>query len=203
VGRMPEDQKFIYYASGDSIEKIDKSPQIEAVLDKGYEFLYFTEEIDEFAINVLMSYSDKEFRSVAGKDTGIEPADKALDEKVKEESADLLRDMKELLKDRVSDVKLSTKLRKHPVCLSSEGELTIEMEKVLNTMPDGGGVKAQKVLEINPDHKIYKSLIEALASDKEKLSLYTDILYNQALLIEGLPIEDPVDFADKVSKLMG
>ncbi|SHE85546.1 molecular chaperone HtpG [Alkalibacter saccharofermentans] len=203
VERMPEDQKFIYYASGDSIDKIDKSPQIEAVLDKGYEFLYFTEEIDEFAINVLMSYSDKEFRSVAGKDTGIEPADKALDEKVKEESADLLNDMKELLKDKVSDVKLSTKLRKHPVCLSSEGELTIEMEKVLNTMPDGGGVKAQKVLEINPDHKIYKSLMEALASDKEKLSLYTDILYNQALLIEGLPIEDPVDFADKVSKLMG
>lgn len=203
VERMPEDQQYIYYASGDSIEKIDKSPQIEAVLDKGYEFLYFTEEIDEFAINVLMSYSEKEFRSVSGKYTGIEPEDKALDEKIKEESADLLKEMKELLKEKVSDVKLSTKLRKHPVCLSSEGDLTIEMEKVLNTMPDGGGVKAEKVLEINPDHQIYKSLMEALKSDRDKLSLYTDILYDQALLIEGLPIEDPVDFADKVAKLMG
>lgn len=200
VSRMKDDQKYIYYASGDSIEKIGKMPQTEMVADKGYEILYFDDDVDEFAIQMMMNYKEKEFKSVSAGDLGIEP-----DEKEKEpEDADkqLFSAMKEALAGKVKDVRASKRLKSHPVCLVSEGALSIEMEKVLHTMPDNPGIKADKVLEINVNHEIFKALKNAYEHDKEKLNLYTALLYNQALLIEGLPIEDPVEYSNSVCKIM-
>ncbi len=204
VSRMPEDQKYIYYAAGDSIERIEKLPQAEVVADKGYEILYFTDEVDEFAIKMVMKYKDKEFRSVSSGDLGIEAdeADKKTDAE-ENDNKELFAYMQEQLSGKVKSVKASKRLKSHPVCLSAEGELTIEMEKILKAMPGGGeGVKAEKVLEINVGHDVFQSLKAAYASDKEKLNLYTNLLYNQALLIEGLPVEDPVAFTNDMCKVM-
>ncbi|MCD1258973.1 molecular chaperone HtpG [Paenibacillus athensensis] len=203
VSRMPEEQKYIYYASGESIERIDKLPQTELVADKGYEILYFTDDIDEFAIQVLMKYKDKEFKSVSSGDLGIE-ADNAdaNAEADKEENKELFAHMAELLAGKVTAVKASKRLKSHPVCLSAEGEVSIEMEKILNAMPNSGNVKASKVLEINVNHEVFGSLKDAFAKDKEKLNLYTALLYNQALLIDGLPIQDPVEFTNDICKIM-
>ena len=200
VERMPEEQKYIYYAVGDSNERIEKLPQTELVKDKGYEILYFTEEIDEFAIKMLMNYKEKEFKSVSSGDLGIEADEK--DEAITEENKGLFESMKEALSGKVKAVKVSKRLKNHPVCLSSEGELSIEMEKVLNSMPNNEGVKADKVLEINPNHEVFNSLKETFENDKEKFDLYTNLLYNQALLVEGLSVEDPVEFANNICKLM-
>ncbi len=200
VSRMPEDQKYIYYATGDSVERIEKLPQTELVADKGYEILYFTDDIDEFAIKMLMKYKEKEFKSVSSGDLGIEADENAKTEA--EENKDLFEAMKELLGGKVKAVKASARLRSHPVCLSAEGELSIEMEKILRSMPDSQDVQADKVLEINVNHEVFQSLKAAHANDKEKLSLYTNLLYNQALLIEGLPIQDPVDFTNDICKIM-
>jgi len=203
VSRMPEDQKYIYYASGESIERIEKLPQTELVADKGYEILYFTEDIDEFAIKMLMNYKEKEFKSVSSSDLGIDAADKE-DKSESEEKADkdLFNEMKNILSDRVKDVRASKRLRSHPVCFSTDGEVTIEMEKILNAMPDNQNIQAEKVLEINTHHEVFQSLKEAFEKDKDKLSLYTNLLYNQALLIEGLPIKDPVEFTNDICKVM-
>jgi molecular chaperone HtpG len=203
VSRMPEDQKFIYYASGDSVERIEKLPQTEIVAEKGYEILYFTEDIDEFAIKMLMTYKEKEFKSVSSGDLGIEADenDKNNDEH-KEENRELFDAMKDILSGKVKEVRASKRLKSHPVCLSADGEVTIEMEKVLNMMPDNQNVKADKVLEINLNHDVFKTLKDAFEQDKEKLSLYTNLLYNQALLIEGLPIQDPVEFTNDICKVM-
>jgi molecular chaperone HtpG len=203
VARMPEDQKYIYYATGDSIERIDKLPQTELVADKGYEILYFTDDIDEFAIKVLMKHKDKEFKSVSSGDLGIEP-DASEDKSAADEGEhkELFEAMKGILADKVKAVKASKRLKSHPVCLSTEGELTIEMEKVLRAMPNGQDVKADKVLEINVNHEVFRSLQAAYGQDKEKLGLYTHLLYNQALLIEGLPVEDPVAFTNDICKVM-
>ena len=202
VSRMPEDQKYIYYAAGDSVERIEKLPQTELVADKGYEILYFTEEIDEFAIKMLMNYKEKEFRSVASGDLGIEDEDQAKDDSKESEYKELFEAMKGILAGKVKDVRVSKRLKSHPVCLSSEGDISIEMEKVLSTMPDNQNVKADKVLEINSNHEVFQSLKSAYESDKEKLDLYTNLLYNQALLIEGLPIQDPVEFTINICKVM-
>jgi molecular chaperone HtpG len=202
VSRMSEDQKYIYYASGESVERIDKLPQTELVAEKGYEILYFTEDIDEFAIRMLMTYEDKEFKSVASGDLGIEEENENQNEAEEKEHKELFDYMKEVLKDKVKDVRASKRLKSHPVCFSTEGELTIEMEKVLNLMPDGQNVKADKVLEINPHHQVFHSLVDAFENDKERLNLYTNLLYNQALLIEGLPIQDPVEFTNDICKVM-
>jgi molecular chaperone HtpG len=203
VSRMPEDQKYIYYATGESKERIEKLPQTEMVLDKGYEMLYFTEDIDEFAIKMLMNYKEKEFKNVSSGDLGIdtEDNDRATEAK-QEENKELFEAMKELLAGKVTDVKVSKRLKTHPVCLSTEGEVTIEMEKILAAMPDNQNIKANKVLEINTDHDVFESLKEAHANDKEKLALYTNLLYHQALLIEGLPIQDPVEFTNDICKVM-
>jgi molecular chaperone HtpG len=203
VAGMPEDQKFIYYATGDSIERIEKLPQAELVTDKGYELLYFTEEIDEFAIKMLQKYKDKEFKSVSSGDLGIE-SDASDDAAAQtDEAKELFEAMQGLLSDKVKQVKASKRLKSHPVCLSTEGEITIEMEKVLNAMPNGGqNVQAEKVLEINVNHPVFESLKAAHANDKEKLGLYTNLLYNQALLIEGLPVADPVAFTNDICKVM-
>ncbi|MDL0434759.1 MULTISPECIES: molecular chaperone HtpG [unclassified Niallia] len=201
LSRMPEEQKYIYYATGDSIDRISKLPQTEAVAEKGYEILYFTDDIDEFSIKMLRVFNDKEFKSVSASDLGIDEDNKDTAD-AEEENKPLLDFMKEALSGKVKDVKISTRLKSHPVCLSTSGELTIEMEKVLNLMPDSQGVQAEKVLEINKNHTVFQSLKTALEADKEKLSLYTNLLYNQALLIEGLPIEDPVDFTNNICKIM-
>ncbi|WP_243290937.1 molecular chaperone HtpG [Bacillus sp. FJAT-47783] len=203
VSRMPEDQKYIYYASGESIERIEKLPQTEVVLDKGYEILYFTEDIDEFAIKMLMNYNEKEFKSVSSGDLGFdESEDQKRSESEEKENKDLFDSMKNILSDKVKEVRLSKRLKSHPVCLATDGEVSIEMEKVLNAMPNNQNVKADKVLEINPNHEVFQSLKQAFEQDKEKLALYTNLLYNQALLIEGLPIHDPVEFTNDICKIM-
>ncbi|WP_299092831.1 molecular chaperone HtpG [uncultured Metabacillus sp.] len=202
VSRMPEDQKYIYYASGESIERIDKLPQTELVADKGYEILYFTEDIDEFAIKMIMNYKEKPFKSVSSGDLGIEADEKENNQSDENESKELFDYMKNILSDKVKDVRASKRLKTHPVCLSTEGEVTIEMEKVLNAMPDNQNIKAEKVLEINVNHDVFNSLKDAFETDKEKVNLYTNLLYNQALLIEGLPITDPVEFTNDICKVM-
>ncbi|WP_078593496.1 molecular chaperone HtpG [Evansella clarkii] len=203
VSRMPEDQKYIYYASGESRERLDKLPQTELVAEKGYEILYFTDDIDEFAIRMLMNYQEKEFRSVSSSDLGIEE-DESTETKAEEteENKELFEKMKELLDNKVKEVRISKRLRSHPVCLAADGEVTIEMEKILQSMPDNQNIKADKVLEINPNHEVFASLKAASENDEEKLKLYTNLLYNQALLIEGLPVEDPVEFTNNVCKIM-
>lgn len=203
VARMPEEQKYIYFAAGESIEKLDKLPQSEMVADKGYEILYFTDDIDEFAIGILMNYRDKEFKSVSSADLGLED-DKEKAEAEDQENKDLFGAMKDLLADKVSDVRASKRLKNHPVCLSNEGPISIEMEKTLNAMPnpESQQIKANKVLEINSHHPVFKALQEAYSSDREKFDLFTGLLYNQALLIEGLPLEDPVEFTNNICKIM-
>lgn len=203
VSRMPEDQKYIYYAAGESIERIEKMPQTELLLDKGYEILYFTEDVDEFAIRMLMTYKDKEFKSVSSADLGIETEEnKNSSSEDDKENKELFEYMKNILSDKVKDVRASKRLKNHPVCLSNDGELTIEMEKILNSMPNNQNIKADKVLEININHDVFKSLKETYEKDKDKLKLYTDLLYNQALLIEGLSIDDPVEFTNNMCKIM-
>ncbi|MGL4991628.1 molecular chaperone HtpG [Cetobacterium sp.] len=201
IERMPSDQKYIYYAAGESKERIEKMPQTEIVLDKGYEILYFTDDVDEFVIKVLMNYKEKEFKSVSSGDLGFE-ADNKEDEAVKEENKDLFVALKEALAGKVTDVKPSSRLKTSPVCLSSAGDLSIEMEKILSSMPDNNDIKSEKVLEINTNHEIFKSLKDSFENDKEKFGLFANILYNQALLIEGLSIEDPLSFTNNVCKLM-
>lgn len=203
VARMPEDQKYIYYASGESMERIDKLPQTELVTDKGYEILYFTDDIDEFAIKMIMTYKEKEFKSVSSGDLGIEVDDNQTEtEADKNDNNELFEYMKSLLSGKVANVKASKRLKKHPVCLSTDGDVTIEMEKILNAMPNNPNVKAEKVLEININHEVFASLKDAFDKDKEKLNLYTALLYNQALLIEGLPLQDPVEFTNDICKIM-
>ncbi|MFB9757841.1 molecular chaperone HtpG [Ectobacillus funiculus] len=203
VSRMPEDQKYIYYASGESYERIEKLPQTELVLEKGFEILYFTDDIDEFAIKMLMAYKEKEFRSVSSGDLGIEEDETEQNtDAQQDEYKDLFAYMKDMLADKVKAVRISKRLKTHPVCLSTEGEVTIEMEKILKSMPNNQNVQADKVLEINPNHEVFQSLKDAFANDKEKLALYTSLLYNQALLIEGLPIQDPVEFTNDICKIM-
>ncbi|MGG2088373.1 molecular chaperone HtpG [Priestia aryabhattai] len=202
VSRMPEDQKYIYYASGESYDRIEKLPQAELVADKGYEILYFTEDIDEFAIKMLMTYGEKEFKSVSSSDLGIESEEEQLNESEEKENKELFDYMKKALAGKVGDVRASKRLKTHPVCLSADGEVTIEMEKILSAMPDNQHVKAEKVLEINVNHDVFASLKDALEKDKAKLDLYTNLLYNQALLIEGLSISDPVEFTNDICKIM-
>lgn len=202
VERMPEEQKYIYYAAGESYERIAKLPQTEIVAEKGYEILYFTEDVDEFAIRMLVNYDDKEFRSVASGDLGIEEDEKDNTEKETEENKDLLTFMKETLAGKVKDVRPSKRLRSHPVCLAADGEVSIEMEKILSQMPDNPDVQADKVLEINIDHDVFTSLQDAFDHDQDKAKLYTNLLYNQALLIEGLPVSDPVAFTNDICKVM-
>lgn len=203
VDAMKEDQKYIYYAAGETNERLDKLPQTELLTDKGYEILYFTDEVDEFAIKMIMSYKEKEFKSASSKDLGLdmEEENKKTDE-IKEENKDLFTFMKEALEGSVTDVRPSVRLKNHPVCLSADGELSIEMEKILSAMPNSQDAKAEKVLELNINHEIFESLKNAYENDQDKLKVYTNLLYNQALLIEGLSISDPVEFTNNICKLM-
>ena len=203
VSGMSEEQKYIYYASGESIDRIEKLPQTELVLDKGCEILYFTDDVDEFAISILSSYKEKEFRSVSSGDLGLETEqDKDSSDADDKDNEKLFEQMKNILSNKIKAVRASKRLKNHPVCLSNDGELTIEMEKVLKSMPNNQNVKADKVLEININHEVFKTLEEAYEKDEDKFKLYTGLLYNQALLIEGLPIEDPVEFTNNICKIM-
>lgn len=202
VERMGEGQKYIYYACGDTPDKIEKLPQTEAVRDHGFEILYLTDDVDEFALQMLHSFEDKEFKSVSAGDLGFEDEKKA-DEEADKENEPLLAALQKALDGKVKSVKVSTRLKTHPVCLSSEGALSIEMEKVLSSMPNAGGMKAQRVLELNATHPIFAKL-QTLQKDgdEEKLTEYAKLLYDQALLIEGLPVEDPVAFSARICALM-
>lgn len=204
ISRMKEDQKYIYYATGENNDKIAKLPQTEVISDKGYEILYFTDEIDEFAIKMIMNYKEKEFKSVSSDDLGIELDEKENEaENNKEENKEIFSFMKEALNGKVNEVKASKRLKNHPVCLSSKGALSIEMEKVLSMMPDNNGaMQAEKVLEININHDMFDRIKDAFEHDKDKLKKITNVLYNQALLIEGLTIEDPVQYANDVCELL-
>ncbi|HML36601.1 MAG TPA: molecular chaperone HtpG [Bacillota bacterium] len=204
VSRMKTDQKYIYYAAGESVEKIDRLPQTELLKDKGFEILYFTDDVDEFAIRVLNDFDGKEFKSVSGDDLGFEEDEKEKDaaKKETEDNKELLGFMKETLEGKVSEVRLSQRLKSHPVCLASGGGISIEMEKVLNAMPTDDKVKAEKVLEINASHPVLSALKTAFASDREKAKKFTELLYDQALLIEGLSIEDPVAFSNAICDLI-
>lgn len=204
VTAMREDQKYIYYATGESVARIEQLPQTELVKDNGYEILYLTDSIDEFAIKSIRSYKDKEFKSVSADDLGLENTEKKEEIKAKEEeNSDLLKDLASALDGKVTKVILSQRLKSHPVCLTSEGEISLEMEKVLNSMPTDQKVHAQRVLELNPEHEIFGKL-KALgeSGDKEKIGKYAKLLYDQALLIEGMAVEDPVEFSNLICELM-
>lgn len=203
VSRMKEEQKFIYYASGETTDKVDMLPQTEALKDKGYEILYLTDSVDEFALRMLMKYDDKEFRSVSADDLGLETEEEKKEAaKQVEENKDLLNFMKDSLDGKVKQVILSQKLKTHPVCLSTDGAISIEMEKVLNAMPTDEKVTAQRVLEINANHPIFSKLRSLYENDKDTLKEYASLLYVQALLIEGVSIDDPVAFSNQICGLM-
>ena len=204
VSRMKDGQENIYYACGDSAEKISRMPQIESVKDAGYEVLFLTDGIDEFTIKILAEYDKKKFKNVASDDINLEDDEKNKETEEKSKQHDsLFKLMKENLKDKVLDVKLSNRLKNGAVCLTTSGEMSIEMEKVLNSMPAADHkVKAQRVLEINPNHPIFEKLCELERSNKEKLKEYSELLYVQAALIEGIAPEDPVEFGNKISKIM-
>jgi len=196
VERMKEGQEHIYYACGDSVEKISKMPQIELMKEKGYEVLYFTDDVDEFAIKVLAKYDDKEFKSISDSDVNLDdkPAEQNDDDK------DLFGKMKSALDGKVVEVKASSKLKSYPVCISSAGEITVEMEKVLSTMPGNEGVKAQRVLEINTEHPIFEKLKSV--TDEEMLKKYTNVLYVCALMTDGLSVDDPTGFTEDLCSLI-
>lgn len=204
VTGMREEQKFIYYATGESVERIEQLPQTELVKENGFEILYLTDNIDEFALKTLIKYKDKEFKSVSADDLGLESTEKKEEIKAKEEeNADLLKEIADALDGKVAKVILSQRLKSHPVCLTSEGEISLEMEKVLNAMPNGQKISAQRVLEINPEHEIFGKLKSMKDSgDKNKLAKYAKLLYSQALLIEGMSIENPVEFSNLICELM-
>lgn len=199
VDRMKEDQKFIYFAVGENISSIDNLPQTELLRSKGYEILYCTEEIDEFSLQTLMQYKDKKFCSATNDDLGIENDENKEEEK---DSSAILTFVKETLGDKVSEVVASKKLVSHPVCLTAKGGISFEMEKYFNAVQPDSGMKAQRVLELNMNHSAVKAMESAVQTDIEKAKKYAELLYNRALLIAGLPIENPGEYADLVCSLM-
>lgn len=206
ISRMKEDQKDIYYASGDTISNIKMMPQVESILDKGYEVLYLTEYLDEFVIKILGTYKDKKFINVCDNelDTSSEEEKKEI-KKVNEENKDMLQAVKEQLKDRVEEVRFTNKLKKHPVCLTSMGELSTSMEKIINAMPndDSENVHAKTILEINEEHPISDKLKELYKEGKlEEVNKYSNILYNQARLISGLPVENPNELTEIICEIL-
>jgi molecular chaperone HtpG len=198
---MKEDQKEIYYVSGESVQKCDILPQTEWVKDKGYEILYLIDDVDEFVLQVLRTYKEKPFKAInqGNLDLGDEAEKKELEAKT-ESNKDLLEQLKSALSDQVSDVRLSSRLKTHPVCLVSDEGLSFEMEKVLAHMPDAQpGLKAKRILELNASHPLIDALHRV---DADKVATYANLLYNQALLIEGFTLEDPVAFSNQLAQLM-
>ena len=203
VSRMKEDQTSIYYACGDTIERIDQLPQTEMLRDKGYEILYLTDNVDEFALKMVGKYDDKDFKNISSDELNLETEEEKKEaEKQVEDNKDMLDFMTKALDGKVKAVRLSQRLKSHPVCISSEGAITLEMEKVLNAMPATDKVQAQRVLELNANHPIFAKLTQLFQDDKEKLKSYTQLLYTQAMMIEGFPVEDPVTFCNQICELM-
>ncbi len=201
--RMPVDQPVIYYGCGETPERILSLPQAEAILEKGYEILCLTDNVDEFALRVLEKYNEKEFKNIASDDLDLEnPEEKEKTQKLSEDHKDMLAAMKEALGDKVKEVKVSAKLKSHPVCISTDGMISTEMEKVLNAMPAQEKIKAQRVLELNPEHPLFTKLQSLYEADKDKLKLYAEILYDQALLIEGIALDNPADYVKKVCGIL-
>ena len=200
--RMRENQKYIYYACGESAERIARMPQIERLLSKGYEVLYLTDDIDEFTFRVLNEWDGKEFRSASGDDLGIEDDDTASTEQLEKDNAEMLAFIKDSLGDKVAKVRPSNRLMSCPVCITADGMVSLEMERVLNAAPGDQKVKAERVLEINASHPIFEKLSALYENDQAKLSKYAKLLYNQALLIEDLPLDDPLEFASSICDLM-
>ncbi len=202
VSRMKEDQKGIFYACGESVDKIDLLPQVEAAKEKGYEILYCTEYVDEFALMTLRSYEEKEFKNVCSENANLETEEekKELEEK-NTEAKEMFTFMQESIPD-VKAIKFTNKLKNHPVCLSSEGDISVEMEKTMKNMPFDNGVTANKVLEINENHEIAKKIKDLYANNKEELKNYTKILYAEARLIEGLSIENPTEISNLICEYL-
>lgn len=205
INRMPEGQENIYFMSGDSVDKIDKLPQCALVKEKGYEILYLTDNVDEFVMQTLMTYKEKKFKNISQGDLDLasEEEKKELEEKA-EANKDMLSSLKEALGEKVKEVKISSRLVDDPVCLSTDEGLSFEMEKVLSAMPDANpyGMKASRILEINPKHPIFTALQKVYEEDKEEVKDYADLLFQQALLIEGFPIDDPMEFSRKICDFM-
>lgn len=204
IEKMPEDQKCIYYAAGDDIERLGKLPNAQLVLSKGYDLLLCTEDVDEFCLQMMRDYKEKEFKNINAGDLGLETEEeKKAAEETATENKDLFEEIKKALNGKIKEVKVNPTLQEHPVTLSSEGGISMEMEKVLRRMPNGEGVESTKVLELNPTHPVFAALKAAHeAGDTEKVGQYAELLYDQALLIAGLPIEDPVAYAQLVCGLM-
>ena len=202
VSRMKDGQEKIYYASGESVDKIDMFPVVERFKDKEYEVLYLNDYVDEFTLQSLMEYDGHKFANVNNDDVDLDTEEEKEElKKRNEDSKDMFEFMNEVL-DEVKTVRFTNKLKKHPVCLSTEGSISLEMEKVLNSMPDAQKVKAEVVLEINEEHPIADKLKDLYESDKSKLEKYTKVLYNQARLIEGLEIENPTELTSIICDLM-
>lgn len=204
--RMKDDQNAIYYAAGESIKNIDLLPQTEFVKSKGYEILYLTDEMDEFVFNILGQYKDKPFKSVSAEDIAEDDTEEAKEnmKKLEEDNKELLEDIKNALGDKVSEVKLSPRLKSSAVCLTTKGDISLEMEKILSAMPMDQGIKAERVLELNPEHSVFEALnkIKSDDADGKKLEVYANLLYDQALLISGLQIDDPVEFSKSICQLI-
>lgn len=202
ISRKKEEQKKIYYACGESVSKIDLLPQVEAVKDKGYEILYCTEYIDEFVMMTLRNYSDCDFVNVCADNLDLDTKEEQEELKTKNENAiDMFTVMKEAIPE-VKDIKFTNKLKNHPICLSSDGEISVEMEKAMSTMPFDNDVKANKVLEINENHDIVKKLEDLYQNDKEELKKYAKVLYAQARLIEGLSVENPTEISNLICEYL-
>ena len=202
VSEMKEGQESIYYASGSSIEKIGKLPQVEQVRDLDYDILYLTDYVDEFCITAIQSYEDKKFRNVSDEDLDLESEEEKKDtEKANKENSDLLKAMVEKLPD-VKEVRFSNKLKSHPVCLTTKGDVSIEMQKVFDAMPNDMGIKAEMILEINEKHPITKKLKDLFEHDQEAFDKYTKILYSEALMIAGLPIDNPTEISQLICEVI-
>ena len=203
VDRMKEGQDKIYYACGETVDKIELLPQVEAVKEKGYEILYLTENIDEFVVQVLMEHKEKKFINVCANDVDLDTAEeKEALKKENEENKDMFTLMKETIGEGVQEVRFTHRLKNHPVCLTSEGALSVEMEKVINSMPNDQKVKAQTALEINDSHPIAQKIKDLYVNDKEALKKYTQVLYAQARLIEGLPVENPTQISNLICEII-
>lgn len=203
VDRMKEGQDKIYYACGETVDKIELLPQVEAVKEKGYEILYLTENIDEFVVQVLMEHKEKKFINVCANDVDLDTdEEKEALKKENEENKDMFTLMKETIGEGVQEVRFTHRLKNHPVCLTSEGALSVEMEKVINSMPNDQKVKAQTALEINDSHPIAQKIKELYVNDKEALRKYTQVLYAQARLIEGLPVENPTQISNFICEII-
>ena len=203
VDRMKEGQDKIYYACGETVDKIELLPQVEAVKEKGYEILYLTENIDEFVVQVLMEHKEKKFINVCANDVDLDTdEEKEALKKENEENKDMFTLMKETIGEGVQEVRFTHRLKNHPVCLTSEGALSVEMEKVINSMPNDQKVKAQTALEINDSHPIAQKIKDLYANDKEELKKYTQVLYAQARLIEGLPVENPTQISNLICEII-